>query len=404
MSKNINKKEKATGDGAKKNFKRIIAAICAIAVALGFLLFSLAPAFSVSAASAADKAKAARDSAKKELENIKNEKADLVSEFANFDAQLTAAEDKVAALSSAIEATKTEIENKEKELEEAQKNTDTYKEEFKKRARIMYENGSTSYLEVLFGAKSFSDFIEKVEIVGSIVSYDREVLNRFVENQLIIKNAKNEKEALLLKQQDDMKGLEYRQEELQVLLEKQQALIEKITQDEGLAQKALAAAEKKYEEEQRKAQEEIDRQLALKKNQPVNVTYKGGKFAWPAPSGSRISSPFGYRKHPISGTRRYHSGIDIPTAYGTNIIAAEAGTVIVAKYESGYGRYVVINHGNGYTTLYGHNSQLLVSAGQSVSRGQVIAKAGSTGMSTGPHCHFEVRYNGVRQNPLNYLN
>ena len=187
---------------------------------------------------------------------------------------------------------------------------------------------------------------------------------------------------------------------MKLLLEKQQVLIEKLSQDEKAAKKAYEAAEKKYEEEERKAQEEIRRsQMSY-----LASKYTGGKFAWPAPSGTRITSPFGYRNHPLSHTYSLHRGIDISTAYGSDIVAGEDGVVTIAKHNGSYGKYIVINHGNGYTTLYAHNSQLLVSVGQTVKRGQVIAKAGSTGNSTGPHCHFEVSYNGELQNPLNYLN
>ncbi len=384
---------------ARAGKRRVVAAIVAAAVALVFLFSCLYPAFSTARASSVSEAKAARDSAKAELERIKNEKTDLVTEYVNFDSELTAVEDQVIALTADIEATKETITQKAAELEEAIAKTDAYRDEFKQRARIMYENGSASYLEVLFGASSFSDFIERVEIVGSIASYDRDVLDDFTKNQAIIKNSKAEQEELLLRQENNRDSLAYRQEQIELLLEKQQTLIDKITADEATAQKAYSAAEKKYEEEERKAQEEIRRAKST-----YVGSYTGGKFAWPAPSGTRITSPFGYRTHPISGKKgSLHRGIDIATAYGTNIVAGEAGKVIVAKYNGSYGRYVVIDHGNGYTTLYAHNSQLLVSVGQTVSRGQVIAKAGSTGNSTGPHCHFEVSYNGNLQNPLNYL-
>ena len=392
-----NVKEKNTKK--KYNKKRIVAAVCAIAVAVAFLFSCMYPV--LSQASAVDEAKAARDKAKKELNSIKDEKADLVAEYAKFDSQLTAVEDEVHALTASIENTKAEIARKEVELAQAQANTEAYKQEFKTRARIMYENGSTSYLEVLFGAASFSELLERVEIVGSIIEYDRDVLDRYVESQNIIKNAKTEQENLLAQQQQQQTSLKYRQEEIELLLEKQQVLIEKLTQDEEVAAKAYAAAEKKYEEEERKVQEAIRRSQTTSN---FASNYTGGKFEWPAPSGTRISSQFGYRTHPISGTYKYHSGLDIATAYGTNIVAAEDGIVTLAQYSSSYGRYIIINHGNGYTTLYAHNSELLVSVGDRVTRGQVIAKAGSTGNSTGPHCHFEVSYNGVRQNPLNYLN
>ena len=398
MNKDKNAQNKQSARERKYTRKRIVAAVCAVAVAVVFLFSCLYPAFS--RAAAVDEAKAARDKAKKELNAIKDEKADLVKEYAKFDSQLTAVEDEVAALTIAIGETEDEIARKEIELAEAEANTEEYKEEFKTRARVMYENGSTSYLEVLFGAASFSDFLERVEVIGSIINYDRDVLDRYIESQNIIKNSKMEKERLLVQQQQQQSDLEYRQEELEILLEKQQAMIEKLSKDEALAAKAYEAAEKKYEEEERKAQEEIRRNQMTY----LGSKYTGGKFAWPAPSGTRITSPFGYRNHPISGTYSSHRGIDISTAYGTNIVAAEDGIVTIAKYNGSYGRYIVINHGNGYTTLYAHNSQLLVSVGDIVKRGQVIAKAGSTGNSTGPHCHFEVSYNGNLQNPLNYLN
>lgn len=400
MDNNKNGKNKPAHE-KKANKKRIAAAICAAVVALAFLVSCLYPVFISVQASAVDDAKAARDKAKSELDDIKNQKSNLVKEYAAFDEQLTAVEDEVALLTSAIEETAAEILQKEEELAQAEANTQAYKEEFKQRARIMYENGSTSYLEVLFGATSFSDFVEKIEVVGSIISYDRDVLNRFVTNQLIIKNAKTEKENLLTRQQEEQEGLKYRQEEIELLLQKQQAMIDELAKDEDTAAKAYAAAEKKYEEEERKAQEEIKK---ANQNVVYNSSYSGGKFAWPVPSSSRITSSFGYRNHPLSGTYTLHRGIDIGAAYGSSIVAAEDGIVTVAKYNSSYGRYIVINHGNGYTTLYAHNSQLLVSVGQQVSRGQEIAKAGSTGNSTGPHCHFEVSYNGTLQNPLNYLN
>lgn len=396
----MDKKTKNDKNIKKGNKKRIAVVICAVVLAITFLLSCLYPLIMTASANAVDDAKAARDKAKRELDGIKSRKADLVQEFAGFDAQLTAVEGQINALNDSIDETEELIAQKQLELEEAIENTDAYKEEFKQRARIMYENGSTSYLEVLFGASSFGDFIGRLEIISSIVSYDHEVLDKYIENQHIIENSKAEQEALLARQMEDRQSLSYRQEELEITLQKKQAIIDALSEDENLAAKAYAAAEKKYEEEERKAQEEIRRKNATT---TYSGTYSGGKFAWPAPSSGRITSPYGYRIHPISGVRRLHRGIDIGAAYGTDVIAAEDGVVTIAKYNGSYGNYIVINHGNGYTTLYAHNSRLLVSAGQRVSRGQVIAKVGSTGDSTGPHCHFEVSYNGALQNPLNYL-
>ena len=133
------------------------------------------------------------------------------------------------------------------------------------------------------------------------------------------------------------------------------------------------------------------------------VKYTGGVMQWPVPDSQRITSYYGYRIHPVYKTKKFHSGIDIGIGYGKPIVATGDGTVTLAAYNGGYGKCLIINHGSGISTLYAHNSSLLVSKGEKVTRGQVIAYAGSTGVSTGPHLHFEVRVNGATTDPLSYL-
>ena len=136
-----------------------------------------------------------------------------------------------------------------------------------------------------------------------------------------------------------------------------------------------------------------------------NFKYGGGPLKWPVPSSQKITSNYGYRVHPIYKTRRLHSGVDIGAPSGSNIVAAESGVVILASYgyNGGYGNYMIISHGSGLTTRYAHCNSLAVSVGQTVSKGQVIGAVGSTGDSTGPHLHFEVRLNSASYDPLNYL-
>jgi murein DD-endopeptidase MepM/ murein hydrolase activator NlpD len=158
--------------------------------------------------------------------------------------------------------------------------------------------------------------------------------------------------------------------------------------------------EKEYDKLNDYAKEIESKIVKLQKN---TGPYSGGKMEWPVSGHTRISSPFGYRIHPIFKVKKLHTGIDIPAPTGTSIGAAAAGTVVYCDWLGGYGKAIMVDHGGGILTLYGHNSALVVSEGDTVSRGQTIAKAGSTGNSTGPHLHFEVRKNGSYVDPMPWL-
>ena len=204
--------------------------------------------------------------------------------------------------------------------------------------------------------------------------------------------------------------LETKQVELQQKVSEANALLASLESDIN----AYKSVYDQYEQQQQNVQSQIDKQVedlrrqeeANKKNDPSYDAGKDngatGSMMWPCPSCHTITSEFGWRYHPIYHTQKYHSGVDIGASYGASIVAADGGTVITAGAVSGYGNCVVINHGNGITTLYGHMSSIAVSSGQKVSKGQTIGYVGSTGNSTGPHLHWEVTVNGVRQNPLNY--
>lgn len=397
--------------------KRFWAAVCAIILAVAFLTAAVLPVLPVGAASATDlqkqvnQAKKSREAAKRQLDNVKANKANVAQEVINIDADITRAEDEIESTELALEQSKIALAQKEQELAIAEQNCVEYDDDFKTRARIMYENGTGTYLEVLFGASSFGDFLSRVEMVKEIVEYDKKILAELVASRNAINEAKiavqAEKEALELRQAQ----LEQTKAELADRLEAKQLLLKQLESDLGAYQKAFEQAEAA----EAKAQKELQKELAAlaakeaaeakKKNQTYTpAKYTGsGKFTWPCPASSRITSYYGYRIHPVYKTKKFHSGIDIGAGYGSAIVAAESGTVVSSGNKGGYGKCVVISHGSGLTTLYGHCSSLLVKAGDKVSKGQTIAKVGSTGVSTGNHLHFEVRVNGSTTDPLSYV-
>ena len=282
----------------------------------------------------------------------------------------------------------TELLNKtEKELKAKNK-------KLAKRVRDIYINGQISYVDVLFGAKDFSDFLTRMDILKRIIKHDYDLIMKVKADREIVMNTK----AKLEKDKADVELLvadaEIKQKNMLDKKQAQQVLLDKAEYDRDVSQQAY--------EEIMAASEEITRMI--QRSQMVGGSYvAGGSGAMIWPLNGPITSEFGWRTHPIFGTQRYHSGLDIGGDYGLPIVAAASGTVIHSGWISGYGYTVIIDHGGGITTLYGHNESLLVGEGESVSQGQTIAMCGSTGNSTGPHCHFEVRENGEPVSPYSYL-
>ena len=282
----------------------------------------------------------------------------------------------------------TELLNKtEKELKAKNK-------KLAKRVRDIYINGQISYVDVLFGAKDFSDFLTRMDILKRIIKHDYDLIMKVKADREIVMNTK----AKLEKDKADVELLvadaEIKQKNMLDKKQAQQVLLDKAEYDRDVSQQAY--------EELMAASQEITRMI--QRSQMVGGSYVAsgsGAMIWPL--NGPITSEFGWRTHPIFGTQRYHSGLDIGGDYGLPIVAAASGTVIHSGWISGYGYTVIIDHGGGITTLYGHNESLLVGEGESVSQGQTIAMCGSTGNSTGPHCHFEVRENGEPVSPYSYL-
>ncbi|WP_439653906.1 murein hydrolase activator EnvC family protein [Selenomonas ruminis] len=333
----------------------------------------------------AEQKKAASEALSQKLESLSEEKRLL-------DEEAEAAINEHKKFKEAFDETTARMADNEVRLKEVKADYEVKSARLAKRVRDIYINGQISYLDVLFGAKDFSDFMTRMDLLKKIIRQDYDLVHGVLDEKKDIEatQASLEKDKKIREEQE----LKARQAK-QVMEEKvrrRQELIDKMKSDK-------ATVDREYDELMA-ASKQIA--LMLQRSSMANLPVSGdGSMIWPV--GGTVTSEFGWRTHPISGTRKYHSGIDIGADYGTPIAAAQSGTVEYAGWISGYGNTVIINHGGGITTLYGHNQSLAVSAGQQVSQGETIAYCGSTGNSTGPHCHFEVRSGGEPVSPYNYL-
>ena len=323
------------------------------------------------------------------------------------------------------------IEEKAQEVEEAIRVEEEQFAHYCARVRTMEETNAWSYVSFLFEADSLTDFLSRLNDVLDIVRNDRHVKDEYIAARETVEQVKAEYEEVQAEQEEKREELLQEKERLEEQIDNACAMIAELEQDieaftaaydeneilenevqakidkkvaELVAQKAAEeAARKAWEESQRRAREAAAA-AAAQSSGGTKVASGAGYYTWPVSSCTYITSKFGYRVHPIFGTTKYHSGVDIAAGYGAAICAAAGGTVSIAEKSDSYGYYCVIYHTNGTTTLYAHmNAMPCVSVGQSVSAGQLIGYVGSTGWSTGPHCHFEIRVNGSCVDPLSYF-
>lgn len=369
-----------------KKWARWIAVILAVL----FLLTSVLPALAneqqlqdVQRQMQQQQNKAARaqqqiNSVSEQLRVIQGDLDGALAEYNSIQAKLSHTEEQIAI--------NTEITRK------AEKNLAERSEILNKRMRDIYKNGQVSYLDVLFGANDFGDFTTRMELLKRVLNQDVTLIAKVkAERELILQKKaelERDKAAILeLKQAaaDKKRLIETRKDEREAVLDS--AVNEKETADR--AYKELMETSRRIE------------QMIRSSQSGSKGTEATGALVWPADG--PITSPFGWRTHPIFGTQTFHTGVDIGADYGDTVVAADGGVVIYADWMGGYGKAVIIDHGGGISTLYAHNSQLVVSEGQRVQKGQQISLVGSTGYSTGPHLHFEVRQNGSPTNPMSYL-
>lgn len=371
--------------------------------------------------------------AKELIDSLKGSKEDIQSEVEKLDKQLNEISGKVKELESQLSKKRQEIADTESALNKAKEQEKKQYRNMKKRIQFMYENGQTSYVEMLLSADSFTDFLNAVEYITQISQYDRKMLKEYQNMQVTIADTQKTLEtdyaslqSLQAKVQEEKQAVAALESakkgelndvaddltDAQTVAKAYEAEIQ--AQNEVIAQ--IQAAQKRAAEQQaaqQQAQAAEENQGATdaageNQNTAQNTTPSGngqstGSMMWPCPSSKRVTSDYGPRTSPTNGASSNHKGIDIGAAYGADIVAADGGTVLVATYSSSGGNYVIIDHGGGLCTVYMHASSLTVSAGQTVSKGQVIAKVGSIGISTGNHLHFGVTLNGVYVSPWGYV-
>ncbi len=329
----------------------------------------------------------------------KSDIEDTIAEKEALDKEMNLLIQKIDVTNSLIEELSNSISEKNDEISDKELAYENKYELFKQRLRVTREDGRANYLEMLFGATSLADFLARIDRIGSMMEYDVKIMNGLKRDKSDLESARTIYELQKSEQEEYLAALEADEAKLESKRIEAANFLTKLENNQAyynsLYEKALAAEEQ--------LQKELQAYLKELEAQQNNK-YVGGEFMWPVPQKYvRVSSEYGGRYNPISGKYETHNGIDIPAAYGTDIYASNDGTVTIATNHWSYGNYIMVDHGGGYATLYAHCSKLLVKKGDKVKKGQVIAKVGSTGYSTGNHLHFSMYENSAHTNPRKWF-
>lgn len=375
--------------------KKVLALLMAVVLVLPFAV-DFNGTTQVFAASVQDKINQASKQKQEALDKIKDaekKKDDVLAQSDELEREIDIIQTEIYAIDDIIAVADAEILEKEEEIAKIQGDIDIQDEKFKETLRAMDENSAVSYIDLIFSSKNLSELLINIETINEITQHDMAIIDEMTRLKTEVEDKKKEIEERKAQQE----------EARSIAASKQGQLQTKLKEKENLA-KALEKDIQKYTqvyEEARRQEESL--KGSLKYSSSSSAYLGSGRFCWPAPSYTRISSPYGYRIHPIFKTKKFHSGVDLAAPGGSNILAAENGKVISAGWNGGYGNCLVVDHGGGISTLYAHASRLCVSKGDYVTKGQVIAKVGTTGNSTGNHLHFEVLVGGKTTDPMGYI-
>lgn len=372
-----------------------------------------------------DELTAMRQQSQQKVDELEAQQASVLEQKAALDERNLYALEQISLISEQIDLYSEMIADKAREVETAKEKEEQQLKRYRERVRAMEEQGEFNFLALLLNTTSLGEFLTLLDDVEDIMESDRNLEDEYIAAREETERVKAEYEEVKAELEAKQAELKTEQEELERQIEEAYELIASLQEDidKAMAEyeinmaaedemvahfNAMSAQFAREQEEARRAAEQAAAAAGGGGSGGSTVGGGGsvtgsGSFIWPVPSCTIITSRYGNRFHPILQKDRFHAGVDIGASAGSTIVAADGGTVSEATYSDSYGNYVMINHGNGYATVYAHMSSMAVSAGQTVSQGDTIGYVGSTGWSTGPHCHFEIHLNGATTDPAGYF-
>lgn len=335
------------------------------------------------------------------LEYVQNELGATLIKVQELDDSVNDYQEQYRGLITQISDLEIKLKNTNNQIEEFQQIYDKKQRTLKKRVVALYEAGDTQYIDILLSSTSIMDFVSNYFMICELVECDTNLLEEIEKAKIKIEKIKEEQE----KKELELRTAKQQINQTKILLENTKILKENYMLQLTDEERALQEKIEQYKAEEKELEDKIE--LAMDWTGTMSIMFTGGAMVWPiAMEGTYITSSYGTRLHPIQGIYKNHAGIDIagPNVNRAPVVAAADGIVSYAGWISGYGNCVMISHGSGIITLYGHGSEIVTETGKEVKQGEIIMRVGSTGNSTGPHVHFEIRKDGVVVDPIPYLN